>query len=237
MVRFWVGVSGFSYTSWRGTFYPEDAKPEKLLEAYSTKLNSVEINSSFYHMPTEKTTAKWEKSTHDNFRFSFKANRRITHIKKLRNATEDTAFFMMALKPLDEKLGCFLIQLPPYMKQDYSLLESFLNEKPDSIKVALEFRHESWFTDEVNRLLEKYNAALCVADTEDLKPVFQRTADFAYVRLRQDRYSGEDLKMWAERLSKFAKDTRDCFIYFKHDETGEAAKVAVEFTKMLQNLP
>ncbi len=234
MVRFWVGVSGFSYTSWRGTFYPKDAKTEKLLEAYSTKLNSVEINSSFYHMPTEKTTLKWAKSTQEDFRFSFKANRRITHIKKLRNTAEDTEVFMKALKPLNEKFGCVLVQLPPYVKQDYGILETFLNEKPDSVRVALEFRHDSWFAEGLNSLLAKYNAALCVVDTEDMKPVFQRTANFVYARLRQDHYSRNDLKLWAEKLSELAKDASDCFVYFKHDETGQAANMALEFRNLVR---
>lgn len=236
MVQFWVGVSGFSYVNWRGKFYPKDTKPDRLLAAYSAKLNSVEINSSFYQMPNEKTTSKWADSTRADFRFSFKANRRITHIKKLRDVAQDTLFFMKALKTLEHKLGCVLVQLPPFMKQDYPLLETFLNQKPDTVRVALEFRHSSWFSESLNKLLSKYNAALCAADTEEMKPVFQRTSNFAYVRLRQDHYSDDALKMWAQRLLEFAQGTNDCFVYFKHDENGEAANVAMEFCRQLQNL-
>jgi uncharacterized protein YecE (DUF72 family) len=234
MVHFWVGVSGFSYTSWRGAFYPEGTKPEKMLEAYSGKLNSVEINSSFYHMPTQATTSKWAKSTQDDFRFSFKANRKITHIKKLRDAVADVEIFFKGLKPLEAKLGCVLVQLPPYMKQDYDTLETFLKQKPESIRVALEFRHNSWFSEKVSELLSKHNAALCIADTENMKPVFNNTANFFYARLRKDRYSKEDLKEWAGKLSKFAGSSTDCFVYFKHDETGDAASVAAEFRAMLE---
>jgi uncharacterized protein YecE (DUF72 family) len=196
----------------------------------------VEINSSFYHMPNEKTTSKWAGSTQENFRFSFKVNRRITHIKKLRNVAEDTLFFVKALNPLEHKIGCVLVQLPPFMKQDYPLLETFLNKKPDSVRVALEFRHSSWFSEDLSKLLSKHNAALCVADREEMKPAFQRTSDFTYVRLRQDHYSDDALKMWAKRLFEFAKGASDCFVYFKHDEAGEAANVAMEFGRQLQNL-
>lgn len=233
MVEFWVGVSGFSYASWKGTFYPVGTRPDGMLEAYSSKLNSVEINSSFYHMPTQSITSKWGRSTQENFRFSFKANRRITHIKKLRNTTIDSKILFEGLKPLNAKLGCVLVQLPPYMKQDYDVLESFLRDTPKSIRIALEFRHSSWFGPKLNDLLSKYGAALCVADTEDMKPIFEPTTSFSYARLRQDQYSRKGLKEWAERLLKFTKDSSDFFVYFKHDETGEAANKAVEFREML----
>jgi uncharacterized protein YecE (DUF72 family) len=233
MVVFWVGVSGFSYASWKGAFYPEGTKPENMLEAYSRKLNSVEINSSFYHMPTQSTTSKWAICVQGDFRFSFKANRRITHIKKLRDVAVDTDIFLKGVKPVGSKLGCILAQLPPYMKQDYDTLETFLKQKPDSIRVALEFRHSTWFGDTLNEVLSKYNVALCVADTEEMKPLFCKTASFTYARLRKDHYSKSDLKDWADRLLKFAEGSSDCFVYFKHDETGQAANTAVEFRTML----
>ena len=233
ITRYWVGVSGFSYASWKGTFYPRDMKPDGMLQAYSTKLNSVEVNSSFYSMPNEKTTLKWAHLTPEYFRFSFKANRRITHFMKLRNVKDETRYFMKGLEPLKEKLGCVLFQLPPFLKQDVGILETFLSENSGALKLALEFRHESWFTAEAKKLLEKYNAALCVADTEDMKPVFENTADFAYFRLRHDEYSKTELKTWAERIGNLAERATDCFVYFKHDETGKAANVATEFVKQL----
>ena len=233
MTAFWIGVSGFSYSSWRGTFYPERTKPDKMLEAYSSRLNSVEINSSFYHMPTQATTSKWERSTHEDFQFSFKANRRITHIKKLRNVADDFQIFLNGVKPLESKLGCVLVQLPPYMKQDHEILESFLAQKPQRLRIAMEFRHNSWFGDKLNELLSRYNVALCAADTPDMKPTLTKTADFTYVRLRKDRYSKSDLTDWREKLLEFANDSRDCFVYFKHDETGNAASLATDFKTML----
>ena len=233
MVQFWIGVSGFSYASWKGVFYPKDTKPDGMLEAYATKLNSVEVNSSFYHMPTSTTTAKWAKSTPETFRFSFKANRKITHFMKLKNAKTEFTFFLKGLEPIGEKLGCILVQLPPYMKQDYSTLEMFLAESPKSFHIAVELRHTSWFGNGLNDLLSKYNAALCVADTEDMKPVFEKTADFGYVRLRRNRYSPRELKAWSGKLRKFAAGDENCFVYFMHDETGDAANRATEFARML----
>ncbi len=233
MVRFWVGVSGFSYSSWQGVFYAKGTKAPDMLSAYSNKLNSVEINSSFYHSPTESTTTKWASATVENFRFSFKANRRITHIKKLRDVSADFVGFADLLKPLGEKLGCVLVQLPPYVRRDYEVLDEFLKTRPDSPNVAMEFRHESWFGEDLNKLLSKHDIALCVADTEDMKPVFSETASFAYVRLRKERYSKDELRSWARKLSDFAKNASDCFIYFRHDETGEAANTAREFASML----
>ncbi len=233
MVRFWVGVSGFSYKTWKGKFYPEDIKSNQLLEAYQNKLNSVEINSSFYSIPNPKVVSKWSDSTNKDFRFSFKANRRITHIKKLKDAKAEIEYLLSSLKVSGEKLGCLLVQLSPYMKKDLEVLEDFLKEV-GPVRIAAEFRHESWFCEELYKLLQKQNVALCVADTEDMKPVFEKTADFAYLRLRQDRYSKDELRTWAERTSNFADDATDCYIYFKHDETGDAANVAVEFRKLLQ---
>jgi len=235
MVRFWVGVSGFSYASWRGTFYPETTKPNQMLKAYATKLNSVEVNSSFYHMPTQTTTAKWAASTPEAFRFSFKTNRKITHFKKLKGAKNEFEIFLKALKPVEAKLGCVLVQLPPYMKQDYETLETFLAEKPEAIPIAVEFRHSSWFSDKLNGLLTKYNAALCVADSEEMKPVFERTAAFGYVRLRRGKYSERELKEWSEKLRKSAAGLGDCFVYFMHDETGDAANRAADFSTMLKD--
>ena len=233
MVRFWVGVSGFSYAGWRGVFYPENTKPNKMLEAYSAKLNSVEVNSTFYHMPTQTTTLKWASSTPDAFRFSFKTNRKITHFMKLKDAAEEFSFFLKGLQPMKEKLGCVLVQLPPYMKQDYNLLERFLAEKPKTAAIAVEFRHSSWFGDKLNHLLSQYEAALCVVDTEDTKPIFEKTASFGYVRLRRPTYSKQELKEWYERVRKFAVGLDDCFLYFMHDETGDAANRATDFARLL----
>ena len=154
---------------------------------------------------------------------------------KLKNAKEEFEFFLKGLKPMNTKLGCVLVQLPPYMKQDYAALEIFLTETPKVSRIAVELRHDSWFGPKLNGLLSKYNAALCVADTEEMKPIFERTASFVYVRLRRELYSKAALRNWSERLRKFAGDLEDCFVYFMHDETGEAANRAAEFGRMLSS--
>jgi uncharacterized protein YecE (DUF72 family) len=204
-----------------------------MLEAYATKLNSVEVNSSFYHMPTPTTTSKWAKSTPDAFRFSFKANRKITHFMKLKGTKGEFEIFLSGLKPIESKLGCVLVQLPPYMKEDYGILETFLSETPKRFAIAVELRHSSWFGPKLNELLSKYNAALCVADTEDMKPVFEKTADFGYVRLRRSRYSQTELNKWSARLREFAAGLKDCCVYFMHDETGDSANGAAKFSSLM----
>lgn len=236
LVKFWVGVSGFSYPKWRGKFYPKDTKSDKLLEAYSTKLNSVEVNSSFYNTPTEKTILKWAASVGEDFRFSFKANRHITHYKKLKNTQPEIDYLTKALTNMGQKFGCLLVQLPPYLKSDNELLETFLKGTKDSNRIALEFRNDSWFIDKTYALLTKYNAALCVADTEEMKPVLQKTANFTYTRLRRDKYSELEMKGWAKKLSAFSQDTTDCYVYFRHDEPGDAANAAVKFKEILEAL-
>lgn len=236
MVRFWVGVSGFSYPKWRGKFYPKDTKSDKLLEAYSARLNSVEVNSSFYTIPTEKAVLKWSGFVGQDFRFSFKANRRITHFKKLKNTQPETEYMTKILTPLGQKIGCLIVQLPPYLKCEIDLLETFLKAASESTRIALEFRNESWFTEEIYALLTEYKAALCVADTEEMKPVFKKTANFTYTRLRRDKYSDLEMKEWAKKLSAFSEDAADCYVYFKHDEFGDAANSALEFKGILDGL-
>ena len=233
MTKFWVGVSGFSYPKWKGTFYPDSTKTEDMLRVYSERLNSVEINSTFYAMPTSKIASQWRESTDPGFLFSFKMNRRITHIKKLRDTAAETSSFLSAVRPLSGKLGCLLVQLPPYVRLDMALLEKFLTEQDQSARYAYEFRHSSWFKDEVYKLLARYNCALCVADTEDMAPEFQKTASFTYVRLRQNRYSDRQLEDYSRKIRLFSSSSDDCFVYFKHDETGEAARMAVDFQKLL----
>lgn len=204
-----------------------------MLEYYSSKLNSVEVNSTFYHMPSKTILPKWKASTQDDFKFSLKANRKITHIKKLRDAKPEVSYFLGAAASLETKLGCILVQLPPYQRCDPELLEGFLAESPTPSQFALEFRHESWFKPEVYNLLEKYGAALCIAETEEVKPVLQRTASFHYARLRREKYAQADLRAWASRLHEHTSGSDDCYVYFKHDEAGEAARLATEFRGML----
>lgn len=229
-----VGVSGFSYPGWKGTFYPKELKSENFLEYYAKKLNSVEINSSFYAPPTSIMVKSWSSRTGDGFRFSLKAPRQITHILKLGKGSVEAADRLgKTLELLGDKLGPVLFQLPPYSKQDLKLLESFLQEASGTKSRVFEFRHESWLDDATYRLLEKYEAGFCIAETEDMKPVLKVTGGIAYFRLRKDFYDLKAIDGWAQKISETSKGSKDTYVYLRHDETGENASLALKLAEKL----
>lgn len=219
-----VGVSGFSYPSWKGNFYPKDLKSEDFLSYYSQKLNSVEINSSFYAPPTATMVKSWANKTGENFRFSFKAPRQITHILKLGKgsveATDRLATTLMALGP---KNGPVLFQLPPYSTQDLDLLEDFLAKTSKISERVFEFRHESWLNDLTYSVLEKHDADFCIAETEDMKPVFRVTGNTAYFRLRNDTYDSKGIDDWIGKIKETSKGSESVYVYLRHDENGDNA--------------
>jgi uncharacterized protein YecE (DUF72 family) len=227
-----AGTSGWSYPSWKPGFYPAKLAAAKFLQHYSTRLNTVEVNYTFRHYASEKTQQGWCATTPENFRFSVKAHQRITHIKKLRDTGEDARSFLTALQPLSEagKLGCVLFQLPPFLKADPSLLRDFLQALPAG-HFSFEFRHASWFTDEIFGLLKDKNAALCVAESEKLETPDVVTADFCYYRMRKPGYSPEERKHISKRIEEHAAAGRDVLIYFKHEDTPEGALTAEELLK------
>src|SRR5215472_15970516 len=189
MKSLYVGVSGFSYPGWKGNFYPKDLKSEDFLSFYSKKLNSVEINSSFYAPPSSTMIKSWSAKTQDNFKFSMKAPRQITHILKLgKGAADSTMRLGVSLDLLEGKRGPVLFQLPPFLRQDLTLLETFLEETSAFKQRVFEFRHDSWMNDATFRLLERNKASFCIAETEDMKPVLTIVGDISYYRLRNDRY-------------------------------------------------
>ena len=222
-----AGTSGWSYPSWKPGFYPAKLAAAKFLQHYSARLNTVEVNYTFRHYASEKTQQGWCATTPEGFRFSVKAHQRITHIKKLRDAGEDARGFLTALQPLSEagKLGCVLFQLPPFLKADAALLQDFLQALPSG-RFSFEFRHASWFTDEIFDLLKDKNAALCVAESEKLETPDVVTADFCYYRMRKPEYSAEERKQISRRVEENAAAGRDVLIYFKHEETPEGALIA-----------
>jgi len=232
-----VGVSGFSYPSWKGQFYPKELKSEDFLGFYSQKLNSVEINSSFYAPPTLATVRSWAKRTGEDFRFAVKSPRQITHILKLGSGSIDSALRLeKTLEELGSKQGPILFQLPPFSKQDLKLLGSFLEGSSSLTRKVFEFRHESWLNDSTYELLEKYRAGFCVAETEDMGPVLKRTGDFAYVRLRNDVYDAKSIDDWSKRIAELVKGSREGYVYLRHDETGENAAHAVRLKALIEKL-
>ena len=230
----YIGVSGFSYSSWKGKFYPKESKSEELLAYYSKRLNSVEINSSFYAAPRAETVESWSTKTDEGFRFAFKAPKQITHILKLgEGSSEAAARLSKVLDLLGPRRGPVLFQLAPYSKQDLRLLEEFLSSTSAIKNRVFEFRHESWLGEPTFKLLEKHGAGFCIAETEDLKPVFQVTSPLAYFRLRKDSYDAKAIDLWATKILEVAKGSRECYAFLRHDETGENGILAQRLAKKI----
>ena len=225
MARLFAGTSGFAYAQWKPAFYPAKLPSNKFLEHYAQRLNAVEINYTFRHMPSVSTLENWVSLTHPGFVFALKGHMRITHIMRLKNASEATAIFLRAIDPLRSarRLGPVLFQLPPQMRCDLDLLHGFLEILPGDLRYAFEFRHASWLTDEVYRLLESRNISLCVAESEKFEVPEVITADFVYYRLRKPDYTAEDIDAIAARAQGLLAQGKDLFLMFKHEETPEGA--------------
>jgi len=223
-VRIRVGTSGYSYKEWKGPFYPKDLAAARFLPYYAERLETVEINNTFYRMPTAKLVLGWASEVPETFTFAVKAPQRITHMAKLAGAAvETTEIFVQTVSKLGSRLGPLLFQLPPFLKKDVPKLEAFLAAAPKGPRYAFEFRHATWFDDEVRATLEKHGAALCVAEGEKLESPLWATADWGYVRLRRDEYPDEHLQGWAKKIQ--AQKWKEAFVYVKHDE-GDAPEVA-----------
>ena len=235
-MKVFVGVSGFSYPSWIGRFYPKGLKSEEFLGYYSKHLGSVEINSSFYAAPGTAMIKGWSAKTGTDFRFAFKAPRLITHILKLgKGANEASEKLSATLSGLGQRRGPILFQLPPFSKLDHDLLQKFLSDTGDVEPKVFEFRHPSWFTDSIYRLLEDHGAGFCIAETEDLEPIFKVTGSFAYFRLRKDAYDEKTIDRWSEKIRRSSDGTKECYVYLRHDETGENALLAQRLSTSLRD--
>ena len=235
-VKVFVGVSGFSYSSWVGRFYPEGLKNDEFLGYYSKRLGSVEINSSFYAAPSAAMIKSWLAKTAEEFRFAFKAPRLITHVLKLGKGASEAAMKLSAtLENLGPRLGPVLFQLPPFSKLNQDLLQSFLTETGDLGPKVFEFRHPSWFTEPIYRLLDEHQAGFCIADTEDLEPNLKVTGGLAYFRLRKDSYDGEAIGAWAKTIRKNSDGANECYVYLRHDETGANALLAQRMANRLHD--
>ncbi len=219
MIR--VGTSGYNYPEWKGSFYPADLPAAKMLPFYAARFPTVEINYTFYRMPTEKLVAGWAAQTPSPFKLTLKAPRRITHDSRLKNCGELVNAFCQVAGTLEAKLGALLFQLPPTAKKDLALFDAFLAELPPKVTAAFEFRHPSWFDAEVFDRLARRNLALCVADSEKLSTPVRVTADYAYFRLRDEGYTADDIGRWAETIARDTASCREVFVYFKHEEEGK----------------
>ena len=233
MARIWFGTSGFSYKEWRPYFYPEDLSEKKFLEYYASRLNSVEIDYTFYRMPNTKTIDAWRNSTPEHFRFTLKASQQITHRQRLKLPSEALDYFLSVVPGLESRLGMILFQLPPFFKCDAQKLEMFVSSLPRGIPAAFEFRHDSWFVSEVYEILRARRVALCINDSDERTTPIEITAPLTYVRLRRSEYSADQREEWRARFRKWAGEGVEVFAYIKHEDNPNAPLIALDFAKDL----
>jgi uncharacterized protein YecE (DUF72 family) len=231
-MRVRVGTSGYSYKEWKGTFYPEDLPASEMLRYYAGRHDTVEINNTFYRMPSRKLLEGWAEQVSPEFSFVLKAPQRITHHKKLANAAEDTAFLLQSAQVMGDTLGPFLFQLPPWFKKDAPRLKEFLGHLPAGTRAAFEFRNSTWFDDETYDVLRSHGVALAVSDTDgETEPAVVPTADYGYLRLRRAGYDRAVLAAWAERVQ--AQPWSAAWVFFKHEEAGTGPRLASSFRELL----
>jgi uncharacterized protein YecE (DUF72 family) len=235
MPELYTGTSGFAYPSWKPRFYPADLPEKKFLEHYASRLKCVEINYTFRRLPSATTLENWVKSTPAGFRFACKANQRITHILRLKDVSSAVELFLRSIDPLRSarRLGPVLFQLPPTLKCDMQLLNSFLALLPSDLRFSIEFRHISWLNGAVYDALRGVNVSLCVAESEKLEIPEVITADFVYYRLRKPEYSEEERNAIAARAGELLSQGKDLYLFFKHEETPEGALYAEELAARL----
>jgi uncharacterized protein YecE (DUF72 family) len=237
--KYFIGCSGWHYDHWRGLYYPEGLPKTKWLQFYARQFTTVELNNSFYHLPTEKAFTTWRESSPDDFVFAVKVSRFITHIKRLRNLGSAVENFLSRACFLENKLGPLLYQLPPNMKRNDEVLEDFLSSLPQEYRHVFEFRHESWIDDSVFHLLQQYNVGLCVFDMPDFTCPLLATSNFAYIRfhgsegLYSSCYSNEELSQWAKKIAQLGQSLNAIYIYFNNDAEAFAVKNAITMIQYL----
>ena len=230
-MKIYVGTSGFGHKEWKGKFYPEKISPKEMLSYYGQRLGAVEINNTFYHMPTAHVLSAWAAQVPPDFVFAFKAPQIITHLKRLRNVFEEAEYLFQALSVLERKLGPVLFQFPKSFRLDRQALADFLALVPAHIPCACEFRHFSWCDESVLDLLRTNGCSLCIADTdEDRATEIVSTATWGYLRLRRSDYGEEDLAKWLKKIR--AQKWRRAFVFFKHEEEGKGVEMAIHFSEL-----
>ena len=233
MATIWFGTSGFSYKEWKPSFYPADLPDKQMLSYYATRLNSVEIDYTFYRMPTAKTIDAWKLAAPDRFRFTLKASQQITHRQRLKVPSEALNYFTGVVPRLENRLGLVLYQLPPFFKCDAQRLEMFLAALPHGVPSAFEFRHDSWFNDAIYDLLRRRNITLCIHDADEHTTPMVLTGTAAYVRLRRSVYTPDQRREWQDRLREWAGAGTEVFAYIKHEDNPDAPQIALKFAEGL----
>jgi len=219
-----AGTSGYSFKEWRGHFYPEKLPAHAMLSFYAERLATVEINNTFYRMPAETVLARWATEVPAHFAFTLKAPRRVTHDKRLVEAGPEATEFLRRAATLEDKLGALLFQLPPFLKKDLARLTDFLAALPAGRRVAFEFRHASWQSDDVYDTLRAHGAMLCVTDTDKGDTPFVATSDHGYLRLRRTHYTDADLRAWVDRIA--ALPLIRIYVYFMHEDEALGTRFA-----------
>jgi len=233
-MRYLIGTSGYNYPEWRGSFYPEKLPANQMLAYYAERFNTVEVNYTFYRVPTPPLLDGWAKGTPEAFTFTLKAPRRITHDAKLQRCEDLTQTFCRTALTLGAKLGVLLFQLPPFLRRNDDVLGAFLANLPEGTRAAFEFRHESWHDETVFDALRRRNLALCIADSEKMSTPVVATADYSYFRLRDEGYQPADIERWGGVIRGQA-GIRDAYVYFKHEEQGKGPEFASLLMKMLES--
>lgn len=231
-MRLLTGTSGFAYKEWKGSFYPEDLPASEMLRYYAERFPSVEINNTFYRMPSESVLRQWSEVVPEGFTFVLKASQQITHRKRLKEAGDAVAYFFGVARTLGDRLGPTLIQLPPNLKKDLPRLQAFLETLPEDLRVAFEFRHPSWYEEEVFEALRTRGAALCIAHDEDQETPLVATAGWGYLRLRQVAYDDAALEQWVQRIRGLPWS--ETFVFFKHEDAGTGPKLARRFAQIFE---
>ncbi|HEV7586690.1 MAG TPA: DUF72 domain-containing protein [Longimicrobium sp.] len=227
----YVGTSGFAYKPWKGPFYPADLPDAGMLRYYGERFGAVEINNTFYRMPKPAVLEGWAAEVSPDFRFVLKASQRITHYQRLTEVGDSVSYLLNVAGTLGERLGPLLFQLPPHLKKDVARLRDFLELLPPTTRVALEFRHASWFDEEVFGLMRDHQAALCIAEAEDgVEVPFVSTADWGYLRLRLPDYGDAELTAWADRVR--GQGWKDAFVFFKHEDEAKGPMLASRFLQL-----
>ncbi len=226
-----VGTSGYSYKEWKGRFYPEKIPPKEMLRFYAARLDTVEINNTFYHLPTASILHSWAEQVPDDFVFALKAPQVMTHLKRLRNVDDEAGYLFGTLSVLVGKLGPVLFQFPGSFHADIPALKYFLGLVPGKIACSFEFRSPSWLAGEVLDLLRERECSLCIADTEE-NPAGEivSTAPWGYLRLRRSDYTDDDLLQWKERI--LSQTWKRAFVFFKHEEEARGPEMAMRFRKI-----
>jgi uncharacterized protein YecE (DUF72 family) len=234
-MELFIGTSGFAYKEWNGTFYPKGLSSSGMLRYYAERFRAVEINNTFFRMPTESVLRQWADDVPEAFRFAIKAPQLITHRKRLKEVGEPVAQLFEVVGALEGRLGPILFQLPPNLKKDLPRLETFLELLPKDARVAIEFRHPSWFEDDVFETLRLRGAALCIAHGEEVDTPPVATAGWGYLRLRQVTYTDAELQEW-ERFIR-AQSWSDAFVFFKHEDTGTGPTLARGLGELFRGSP